>query len=505
LDEQRTCPQCGKAIGDVTGTCPHCGAVLEPASPASDAAASAVSDEGKCPHCGAELKPGDIICVQCGTNLLTGGRVVTKKRVKKAGRGRGALVAALIVVLVLAGVGVAVWYYRHDYAAEARRLFLENRLTEAADSYEKALRRNEEDPRLNFESALVALELQDYDKAAERFTRVINVEPTNTRAQLLLGVTYALSGDLIRELTALERAVAESPNAAAHFVLGLAYTIADRREEGLEQIRNAVNLEPNNAEYRRFAGAAYLGLGRYAEAIELLETALGQEPRNPQTRLLAGISYTAQGATDNAVTLLAAAAEAGIAYEASTRYYLGVAYALSGRYGDAVRELKESLRLQPGNPTAHLALGLTYSIEGRSQEALYEFEKIGDTMSFEAASSSAEAGRILIDQGEIGRAEQQIRKALEADPDNYMAHVAMGYLYSKQGDNAEAVREYREAVRLNPEGAAAHLFLAVHYANQKDFGEAARELEKYAQRSASPETRDTIGALAEQLKYSADL
>gem|GEM_PF-4465776 len=505
MDEQRTCPQCGKAIGDVTGTCPYCGVVLEPAGPAAEAEASAVSDEGKCPHCGAQLKPGDIICVECGTNLLTGGRVVTKKRAKRARPGRGVLVAALIVVVVLAGVAAAVLYYRQDYAAEARRLFLENRLTEAAESYEKALRRNEQDPRLNFESALVALELEDYDTAAERFARVIEVDPTNTRARLLLGVTYALSGDLIRELTTLERAVMDSSNAAAHFVLGLAYAIADRREEGLEQLRNAVSLEPNNTEYRRYLGAVYVGLGRYAEAIELLESVLGQEPRNPETRLLAGVSYTVQGATENAVTLLAAAAETGTAYEAITRYYLGVAYALSGRYGDAVRELKESLRLQPGNPTAHLALGLTYSIEGRSQEALYEFEKIGDTMSFEAASSSAEAGRILIDQGEIGRAEQQIRQALEADPDNYMAHVAMGYFYSKQGNDAEAVREYREAIRLNPEGAAAHLFLAVHYTNQKDFGEAARELEKYAERSPSPETRETIGALAEQLKYSADL
>jgi tetratricopeptide (TPR) repeat protein len=221
--------------------------------------------------------------------------------------------------------------------------------------------------------------------------------------------------------------------------------------------------------------------------------------------MLAGISYSAQGGTENALTLLAAAAGANAAYEASVRYYLGAAYALSGRYEDAVREFKESLRIQPGNPTAHLALGLTYSIEGRSQEALYEFESIGGAIGSELASSSAEAGRILIDQGEMGRAEQQLRKALQADPNSYMAHVAMGYLYSKQENPAEAVREYREAIRLNPRGAAAHLFLAVHYANQKDFGEAARELEKYAELSPSLETRDTISALAEQLKYSVDL
>ena len=505
MDEQRTCPHCGKAIGDVTGTCPHCGAALEPASAGAAAEAAVASEERRCPYCGAELKPGDIICVQCGTNLLTGARVVTRKRAKGARVGRGALIAAAIAIVVLAAVGVLLWYLRHDYAAEARRLFLDNRLTEAAESYEKALRRDEGDPRLNFESALVALQLEDLDTAAERLARVLEVDPANSRAQMLLALTYALSNDLLREQTALERAVTDSSNGAAHFLLGLAYTIADRKDEGVQEIREAITLEPNNSEYRRFLGAAYIGLGRYAEAIEQLETALRQEPQNAETRLLTGISYMAQGGTENAITLLGAAAEAGTAYGASTRYYLGVAYALSGRYGDAVREFKESLRLQPGNPTVHLALGLTYSIEGRSQEALYEFDTVGDAMAFEMASSSAEAGRVLIDQGDIGRAEQQIRKALQADPNNYMAHVAMGHLYSKQESHAEAVREYKEAIRLNPDGAAAHLFLAVHYADQKDFGEAARELEKYAQRSPSLETRDTISALAEQLKYSADL
>ena len=138
MEEQRTCPGCGKAIGDATGTCPHCGRELDSESAGADVAASVPSDEGSCPHCGAELKPGDIICIQCGTNLLTGGRVVAGRRAKGARGGRGALLAAAIalVVVILAGSGLALWYFRHDYAAEGRRFFLEGRLPEAAESYD---------------------------------------------------------------------------------------------------------------------------------------------------------------------------------------------------------------------------------------------------------------------------------------------------------------------------------------------------------------------------------
>ncbi|MCK5558799.1 MAG: tetratricopeptide repeat protein, partial [Candidatus Hydrogenedentes bacterium] len=259
MTELRKCPHCSKVVGDATGTCPHCGVNM-------DVALSQSADESKCPNCGAELKPDDVICVQCGTNLLTGALVVPRK-VRAAGRRRGAWLAIVLAFVVVAGgAGAAIWYFRHDYAAEGRRLFLEGRLTESAESFDKALRRNDRDPRLFLESGVVGLAQSDFVGASERFARVMELDPMNARAQLLLGVSYALQGESFSELSALEKAVSMDPgNSLAHFVLGLAYTIVERREQGAREIERAVELDPRDPEYRRLLGAAYIGLGKYAE------------------------------------------------------------------------------------------------------------------------------------------------------------------------------------------------------------------------------------------------
>ena len=232
MDDQRACPHCSREIGEAAGKCPYCGGDLN-STTGADVASSTASDEGKCPYCSAELKPGDIICIQCGTNLLTGERVLAA-RAKPARRRRGALVEVVVVLalVVVAGVAAAVWYLRHDYASEGRRLFLEGRLMEAGENYDKAIARNDREPRLFLESGLVELGRENYATAIERFGRVMELDPENKRAQLLLGVSNALAGKTLTELSALEQAATMDPeNGELHYILGLAYTIAERRED----------------------------------------------------------------------------------------------------------------------------------------------------------------------------------------------------------------------------------------------------------------------------------
>lgn len=501
MKESRNCPHCGKDVGGATETCPHCRGSL-------DVASSASADENKCPKCGSQLRPDDVICIQCGTNLLTGTPVL--QRGGKAARPRaGKVIAVIVACAVAAGaVGWAIWYLRHDYAADGRRKFLEGSLEESAESYNKALRRNERDATVLYESGLVELSRRQYTTAAERFARVMELEPANARAQLLLGVSYALQGNTNSELVELERAVSMDPeNSLAHFVLGLAYTKLERREKGVEELERAVELDPYKAEYHRLLGSAYIGVRKYDEAIEQLQKALNLGPGNAETQMLAGALHGIHGKQDDAVALLRGAASSGSAYDARVQYHLGAAYVLSGRYGDAVRELNEALRLQPGNPTVHLALGFTYSIEGRMQEALYEFEQVANAAvpQMAKANAYAESGRIRIELGDTTQAEDLYNKALAAEPNSYMAHVGLGYLYSRQERSAEAVREFRKAIDLSPDAGAAHLFLAIHYAGRKDFGEAARALEKFAQLSPDLEESEVVGVLAQQLRYSASL
>lgn len=52
-------------------------------------------------------------------------------------------------------------------------------------------------------------------------------------------------------------------------------------------------------------------------------------------------------------------------------------------------------------------------------------------------------------------------EVITAQPENSMAHHAMGYYYEHAGDDTSAIQEYLEATRLNPDAAQVHYMLAL--------------------------------------------
>ncbi|HEX4415822.1 MAG TPA: tetratricopeptide repeat protein [Lacipirellulaceae bacterium] len=78
-------------------------------------------------------------------------------------------------------------------------------------------------------------------------------------------------------------------------------------------------------------------------------------------------------------------------------------------------------------------------------------------------------------------------EVLTAQPDNAMAHHAIGYYYEHAGDDESAMKEYLEATRLNPDAAQVHYMLALllqkhgrHDEAVTHFAEAVRVLPKSA-------------------------
>ena len=56
---------------------------------------------------------------------------------------------------------------------------------------------------------------------------------------------------------------------------------------------------------------------------------------------------------------------------------------------------------------------------------------------------------------------ESYKKAVEVDPDHFLAHFNLGIRYGKLPMNIEAARHFREALRLKPESPMVHYSLAV--------------------------------------------
>ena len=63
--------------------------------------------------------------------------------------------------------------------------------------------------------------------------------------------------------------------------------------------------------------------------------------------------------------------------------------------------------------------------------------------------------------GDDRRTFESYKKAIELDPDHFMAHVNIGIRYGKLRMNLEAAQSFREALRLKPEAPMVHYSLAV--------------------------------------------
>src|SRR5262245_30450916 len=92
---------------------------------------------------------------------------------------------------------------------------------------------------------------------------------------------------------------------------------------------------------------------------------------------------------------------------------------------------------------------------------------------FTAAASAVNRGIALLALGRNNEAEQALRQALTANPDNPRAHYNLGLLYRSSGKAVEALQEFQAVRRLDPNDAYTTYFIAVLHFQNGDFQSAA--------------------------------
>ena len=119
------------------------------------------------------------------------------------------------------------------------------------------------------------LQKQQYPEAIQEFLKVLEVDPNNFDAHLLLGNSYREIDRDIYELKHLKIAVELEPNNFdANWDIGHAYLRMNDFENSLTHFKKAVELDPNHFGARSMIGHVYLDTGRFQEAINQFEKSL---------------------------------------------------------------------------------------------------------------------------------------------------------------------------------------------------------------------------------------
>jgi len=182
-------------------------------------------------------------------------------------------------------------------------------------------------------------------QARQLFERATELDPTYAEAYVYLGATYWLEWffrwNFVPQV--LDRAVELEQKALTldeflpgpHVVLGFIYLWKKQHDQALAEARQALALDPNNAETLTNLGQILAQSGQPQEGIGMVEKAMRLNPRYPPLYLL----------------------------------QLSLAYRMAGRYEEALAPGEKFLALAPNSAPAHFNLAVIYSELGREEEA----------------------------------------------------------------------------------------------------------------------------------------
>lgn len=335
-------------------------------------------------------------------------------------------------------------------------------------------------------------------QAVRVLRQIIQKNPRDAEARLMLGSILAEDGQRSESITHLEAAVRLLPRSAeAHNALGEALKGFGDTKAARAAFEKAVGFDPKFAPAQENLGLALLEAGESPAAAEHLDRAiqlLGRKPEAAYPKYLRAKIYTDQNETEkaarelkDAVTLRPDFAEAWsdlgqarktllddagalAAFERSVeldpenavaQYRLGSEYLNQGKTRQAVRHLQASYRLNPGNQATLYRLQLALREDGQVEQAARIREELRRVLhgidkesqdAFNALKLNNQ-GADLEKAGNLPAALEKYRAALKLDPTHVGIRVNFAVALLRMGEWKEGLAELREALRRDPANA----------------------------------------------------
>jgi Flp pilus assembly protein TadD len=151
----------------------------------------------------------------------------------------------------------------------------------------------------------------------------------------------------------------------------------------------------------------------------------------------------------------------------------GIANENTGDHVGAERLFRRGLEIAPNDAELHNSLGWSLFQQGRSAEAVAEYQRAlaADPVNAKAHNNLALA---LVDLGQLEEAATHFRKSLEIEPKAEI-YSDLGFTMARLGRPDEAQADYQKALELDPKCASAHFNLAVMHVQSGAYAEAEAE------------------------------
>jgi tetratricopeptide (TPR) repeat protein len=509
------CPYCGKLTDPQLDGCVHCGGLLKKQAPPGRTKRPGQTSQ-TCPNCGALVREGDIICVACGTNLLTGQKITEeRKAAKKASANRlPYVIAAVLVAAIAIFAAVAIAYILQDPVARAQRLSAAGRTTEAIGILEARVGKAPDDARALFELGKSYFRAKDYDRAADAFEKTSRLDTANREAALLGVASYGQAPSTAsrdNQIEILERLVESSPDDPdALYLLGLARGASKDYAGLVAAAEQSLARDMTNTDHARILGVGYALQDNLTGAEREIGGAVANQPGDADALAALGIVASLKNDAAGAATRLQEAINAGTSIAPEVRTRLALLYVNEGKYREALEHLDQALAGQPGNSTAKYFRAVCLENLRMTQQAQADYESlIAEAGPFQA-KAAVQSARIDLALQNADRALSTLNRVTtqQSGLDGAGFETVRGRALWRIADVSGASDAFRKAIQSDPDYAPAHLEMGLLQIEQGNLSEGIRELDRYLSLvdASDPESgADKIQSLIEQLRQSTQL
>jgi len=278
---------------------------------------------------------------------------------------------------------------------------------------------------------------------------VVAKQPAYAEARTIRARFLLAEGKTDQALADAQEAVKVDPrNAEAHYLLGTIYQSKRDLDAAAKSFAEVLRLNPQATAAQVKLAGIELERGSLATATQLADQAVHREPHNLEARLILARGLLARGELDRAT---AAIRETQDAFP-----QVGAVHAQAGllamRRGDragARAACEKALALDPGLVEPLTALVTLDVSEGRGDRARARIEARltktpGDSRVLVLA------GRTWGATGDTTKAEEFLRRAIDADASNFDAYAILGQLYVSQRKLDQALAEYDKLAARQP-------------------------------------------------------
>jgi tetratricopeptide (TPR) repeat protein len=356
---------------------------------------------------------------------------------------------------------------------ETRAIYFRNALRFYADANAGATY-----PQAAFQLGHFYLKRQEWQDAAENFSRIGKKDPHYPEAAFYAGLSYWKLSDFGHALAALVPLASELPLTGIYNNAGAISVQAARAEkkadekarlfnQALSFLSRAAESSPDDPTVKFNYGYGLFLSGKYSEAADQLRPVIAAGPGDGEAYFLFAKSLERAGKTDDAASADNEARRYLQVYakwqtewqksQTTTNVPLRLQLDFNlNTYYDALRD-RDQVALDAtgsGNTQDLLVKARELYTAGRDDEALPELRRV---LTVEPMSAEAYLliGRINLRRGDLDASVSALRTAVFWDAKLIDAHILLGRIFTERGDRAQAMSHARSAMQIDPNNAEA--------------------------------------------------